>query len=405
MNAPETVAILDHLQTFNHSKILIIDITGAVLNNQNEFYRSLNTHQGKGLSNNLLVLTTLSDKFKRFLNKTFTNEYKRIYEESRLADLDLNVANGANHSTANASTNGVGSAISWPIWTQLSAGAAERRLIKLITSDNQTDLDESRVAANRSDDATDPDQLFHRIQKFLNKSCGESCANVISSKLNCEKYFGMAKSFNSTDEIEFMCEYLVNMMAPNQTNGGRQRWPSWERKQRRRRRRRWTTQQAVSPVADVVANALLNQNDEIVFGEYFALFDFVASTLAVDAGERTQNASNTYDFILLDFKLASNAVNETMFVWRPFLILQQSQLNQQLFTTHPLLPGYHHWLLDNSIRFWNCGIICWIFAGVFCLLLICIVMASITVGIAVRYVIPKKNKVFFITAVVMLHIN
>lgn len=390
MNAPETMAILDHLQTLNRSKILIIDITGAVLNNQNEFYRSLNTHQGKGLSNNLLVLTTLSDKFKRFLNQTFSNEYKRIYEESKLADLDPTAANGANHSAANASTNSPGSGISW---TELNAGAAERLLIKLITSDNQTDLDESRVATNRSDDATDPaDQLFHRIQKFLNKSCGESCANVISSKLNCEKYFGIAKSFNSTDEMEFMCEYLVNMMAPNQSIGGRQRLLSSQRKQRRRRRRRrWTT----PAVADVVANVLLNQNDEIVFGEYFALFDFVATTLSVDAangGDRTLNASNTYDFILLDFKLASNAVNETMFVWRPFLILQQSQLNQQLFTTHPLLPGYHHWLLDNSIRFWNCGIICWIFAGVFCLLLICILMASITVGIAVRYVIliPKK---------------
>lgn len=382
------MAILEHLQTFNHSKILIIDITGAVLNNQNEFYRNLNTRHGKQeLSKNLLVLTTLSDKFKRFLNKTFTNEYKRIYDESKLDEFNIDATDsGSNHSMVATSINGQATVHGKTIhWSKLNAGAVESRLIKLITSDNQTDSVESRIPANRNDDAIDPDQLFHRIQKFLNKSCGESCANVISSKLNCEKYFAMAKSFNSTDEMEFMCEYLVNMMASNQTNSDRPRLLSLKRKQHRRRRR-WTTP-AISPVADVMANALLNQNDEIVFGEYFALFDFVATTLVMDANNddaHILNASNTYDFILLDFKLTTNAVNETVFVWRPFLILQQSQLNQQLFTTHPLLPGYHHWLLNNSIRFWNCGLICWIFAGVFCLLLICIVMASITGGIAIR---------------------
>lgn len=424
LNAPETVAILNHLQNFNHSKILIVDIIGAVLNNQNEFYRNINSHQNKWLSNNLLVLTILSEKFKRFLNKTFATEYKRIYDEStlhRFHDADTNITDftrppsAPDHFTVptvtlfdvNGNGDGRPPTSSSATWIKQNAGAAERLLIKLISNDNQTESigprsalngnDAAAVQSGGNDDNSAGDQLLfhnqlhHYVQKFLNKSCGESCENVISSKLNCAKYLAMVKSFNSTDEIEFMCEYLVNVwkMAPPDENGGQSSEQLPEPALRRQRRRRWTPvppPPPSSPFMDAMATALANQTEDTVFGEYFGLFDFVATTLMgeLDAMARNENASSTYDFIVLDFRLATNGMlNETTFVWRPLLILQQSQLNQQLFTTHPLLPG-HHWLLNNSNRFWTCGLICWILAGIIFLLLICIVMASVTVGIAIR---------------------
>lgn len=426
LNAPETVAILNHLQNFNHSKILIIDITGAVLNNQNEFYRNLNTHQTKWHSNNLFVLTILSEKFKRFLNKTFANEYKKMYDEStlRLYDSFTTVTSqlhalhdGGARTTASATTTTTKSPL--PIgnaiinWIKDNTGVAgdgdvrrlrQRRLSRLITSEdvanatidnsNQTDsFSNGQQDNDYMNDATvdaSHEQFQRDIEKFLHKNCGDSCQNVVRTKSNCEKYFMMVQSFNRTNDMELLCEYLVNQQATHADGDGTIK--------RRERRRRWT---APPPVTMTTSNstAPMNQTDETAFGAYFGLFDFLATSMAAELGNSghnaTVNSTGTYDFIVLDFKLTTNTLNESTFVWRPLLILQQNQLNQHLFYTHPLLPGYHHWLLDNSTRFWNCGLICWILAGIICLLLICIVMASVTVGIAVRYDISLFSYSFF----------
>lgn len=406
LNAPETLAILNHLQNFNHSKILIVDITGAVLNHQNEFYRNLNRYQTKWHSNNLFVLTILSEKFKRFLNKTFTSEYKKMYDESTLRLYDsFTTTTSQLHAISEGATTHMmpppapttklprtlGNAIiDWIkentgiVGDGTGVGRRQRRLTRLIASHEST-ADDDDVSDAAAEHGVNGEHWPVATKVFLNEFCGDSCASVISSTSNCEKHFATVLSELKRKELIALCEYLVNQWRMDMATDNR-----------RQKRRRWANTASSTKAPDSVA---MNQSDETAFGANFGLFDFLATSLAAELGNSgrnaTQNATGLYDFIMLDFRLDINDLNETSFVWRPLLILQQNQLNQHLFYTHPLLPGYHHWLLDNSTRFWKCGLICWILAGIVCLLLICIVMASVTVVIAIRYVDPFHNSLSF----------
>lgn len=169
-------------------------------------------------------------------------------------------------------------------------------------------------------------------------------------------------------------------------------------------------------------NLISAQMNNGQFSEYLPFFDFVLSKLVqtfnftinhtmtvnsvhmgnasknsdasmdnhtVSTGVTDGNGSDTFDFCVLDFRL--NQINETnktstltKFPWRPVLILQQNELHQNIFITHPLQSIGYRWFFDNTQRFWTCGLLCWILAGIVILLLVCIFVGSITFGLAIR---------------------
>lgn len=127
------------------------------------------------------------------------------------------------------------------------------------------------------------------------------------------------------------------------------------------------------------------------YSEYFSLFDYIVATTAAAAGSASWTASSSsvavqVDFIILDFQsVTSNTTttstphddvhNVTELGWRPFLIMQQSRQNPQVYTTHSILPGYNDWTLIPTQNFMECGLLC---IGVIALALA--ILGSIFVG-------------------------
>lgn len=198
----------------------------------------------------------------------------------------------------------------------------------------------------------------------------------------------------------------------------------------------------ISATSSEFVNLIPNQLDA-EFSEYFPFFDFIVTKLvlshnltvnynnqsgssfvtaapngsksaseSVTATGNTYHFDNTFDFCILELHLneassignvngnnnnSSSSSNNntdaplnrthitTTFVWRPVLILRQNELHQNIFVTHPLLPyRYPSWFFDNTHKFWTCGLLCWILAGIVILLLVCILVATITFGLAIR---------------------
>lgn len=190
----------------------------------------------------------------------------------------------------------------------------------------------------------------------------------------------------------------------------------------------------ISDTSSEFVNLIPNQIDA-EFTEYFPFFDFIVTKLALSHnltvnynklnsshyvtaapnGTVSATLDDTFDFCVLELHLnratamnenddddgdvdagnaSRNTTNsiplnrtyvETTFVWRPVLILRQNELHQNIFVTHPLLPyRYPSWFFENTHKFWTCGLLCWILAGIVILLLVCIMVASITFGLAIR---------------------
>ncbi|GAB0090530.1 hypothetical protein DMENIID0001_052670 [Sergentomyia squamirostris] len=186
-----------------------------------------------------------------------------------------------------------------------------------------------------------------------------TCFNVKDQKMNVEE--------RSKAE-----QYLVNAVklafVAKSSGNGAKRW------------RRQATRDDRHPPPTPIP-----QLDHLVYSEFFSLFDFIVSIMygANESGIK-------FDFIVLDLHQNVNVKNESTFGWHPFLILQQNHINHQVFTTHPLLRGFRDWGLDTS-EFWTCGTLCWGVIGLAIFLLMCIIVASVAAGIAVRNYLLKKR--------------
>lgn len=439
LNAPDTLLLLDQLTAYNHSKILIIDIIGTIFNKQNDFYKSITRNKDKWLTNNLLVLTTLTEKLKRFLNATFTTEYKNIYGKS-----------GAQTTMATDEATSAASAVDTN-----AERHHERNVLRLLMNsvankrkniDDDDDADE--VDSNGDDNFINS---FNEIQfravlnlfraKFFNENCTQRASSDFSNKLQnvngsttahtnqtirigpcprnaisltkCESYLratmkmmavapANAKHANAT----VLCEQIAKHV--HKVNND----------DRNKRHAANSSVGASENVTQEFIHLIPNQNDT-KFSEYFTFFDFIVAKLAktnnlsvnyttgseggatptsnvaaaatTTTNGGTGNGGDTFDFCVLDFHVSRFVVNQsaasiasTAFVWRPFLILRQSEINQNLYITHPLIVGYRNWFFDGSSRFWTCGLLCWILAGIVLLLLICILVAGVTFGLAIR---------------------
>uniref|UniRef100_A0A182PCS9 Uncharacterized protein n=1 Tax=Anopheles epiroticus TaxID=199890 RepID=A0A182PCS9_9DIPT len=118
----------------------------------------------------------------------------------------------------------------------------------------------------------------------------------------------------------------------------------------------------------------------LMFGEHFYFFDFL---LAVVQDGELQQRKFQFDFVAFDFKNVSH--HRAAVVWRPFLILQQSQLHRHQFSMHPVPPGYADWVVEATLEtIWICGVLCWAIVGLVGLIAVAMIVGSIVFSIAVR---------------------
>lgn len=128
-------------------------------------------------------------------------------------------------------------------------------------------------------------------------------------------------------------------------------------------------------------------NKQLVFSEHFNLFDFITSMNKDENNASNHERHHQFDFTVLDFQSALIAGNDTIAFWRPVMILEQSQIDRNMFTMHRASSGnqdiFDEWMLPQS--FWRCGSVCWgIIAAILLILLSLIVITSLSVGIAAR---------------------
>lgn len=441
MNSHETITILNHLKIYNHSKIVIIDILGTVFNIKNDFYKNLNENKRKWVTNNLFVLTTLTDKFKRFLHATFTNEYKQMYNEptDEIDDFRWEKMMQPENPTS-AINNKISANTKQSTHEQLNKrfkrdeieNAATKLIIKVLNDsfdgdfidliDNVNNTVDNKVKWN---DGSFIEIIMH---KLINDTCDNAngkypnnnsnlnlnklCANLIFNKLKCNLILNHGK--RDADEatikhaLKSWCQYFHNKTVDRNAND------------------------EINRINENLLHLIPNHN-QTKFSEFFNLFDFIVTTLtsmeiidSINLDNSTSTAAtkttlssssttttvptipsstlspsslsptfsssslsftpptNAYDFCVLDFQLTQIDTNgTTSFVWRPFLFLKQ-QINQNKYITHPLLAGFNHWFYESPRQFWACGILCWILAGLLLLLFVCVVVASISIVITAR---------------------
>lgn len=480
--------------------MLIIDIIGNIFNKQHEFYQTIINHKEKWLTSNLLVLTTLTAKLKRFLNVTFATEFHHIYGNAH---------------------NDTMTAHEYPI--KLNA-ANESFVINLLTERLNGHGQYRNDAYKISDDdsilvhfnKTELNLIASVFEKLLNNgSCRsattthiplqsplESVSNMVSSSNVHNKQNNMAKLANDipadgVNETLLMCATNNNsltkcemflrekavMLLANRTHSFDiakvlckqiQLWRLQNAKEQKQQQQQQQEQQdqpsqhhksnGVPNILSQIVNRFgkkfnINEVDTIVqhrndtntnlftatsdeflnysipnrmgatFSENFPFFDFIVTKLAVSYnltvnynnqsdgfGRATlkgtaSTADEIFEFCVLELSLQQitesgydkdnsnyNNITHTNYnsvllngtqitlktIWRPILILRQSEQHQNIFVTHPLLTIGYSWIYDNTNKFWSCGLLCWILAGIVILLLVCILVASITFGLAIR---------------------
>jgi hypothetical protein len=122
---------------------------------------------------------------------------------------------------------------------------------------------------------------------------------------------------------------------------------------------------------------------QLVFSENFNLFDFITSM-----GKDELNSSNQqFDFIVLDSKSIVNTTDDSIAFWRPLTILEQSMLDQNMFTMHHASSErgdmFNTWILEP--RLINCGTLCWaILAAILLIIISLIIIISLSAGITAR---------------------
>lgn len=128
-------------------------------------------------------------------------------------------------------------------------------------------------------------------------------------------------------------------------------------------------------------------NKQLVFSEFFNLFDFITSLLSGDEKNASnQDQNHQFDFIVLDFKSILNATSGNAAFWRPLMILEQNKRDRNVFTMHRALSDldvFDEWMFQTS--FFRCGTLCWsIIAAIVLILLSLIGIISMSAGIAAR---------------------
>lgn len=456
LNSPDTLSLLDQLTTHNHTKVLIVDIVGAIFNKQNEFYRNIAKNRDRWLVNNLLVLTTLTEKLKRFLNATFTTEYNNIYGGNTNTDTSSSQATSPTTATTTIISANGDLSVFLPMTT-----LSDFKTISLSTSSplsssssSMSTLDQLSAETNNSTTFSEIKSLnddkhfanFNEIQLrtifslFRTNFFNENCSSIVDkmSKIKLTTSISTPTTLSNVTSDDELLHNENALQACIQDSESLTKCESYLRSTTKLfpRLDKYNIKLSCQKIAekivkDIVGHQILTNSNNIdqnnmkkiennLIQEFFHLipshndtksidnfsfFDFIITKLIsitkqkinfttkypfLMTNQTTTTAINSsvFDFCVLDFHVSRYSINETAmataFVWRPFLILRQSEIHQNIYDTHPLLVDHRNWFFDRGSRFWTCGLLCWILAGIVMLLLICILVAGVTVGLAIR---------------------
>lgn len=125
-------------------------------------------------------------------------------------------------------------------------------------------------------------------------------------------------------------------------------------------------------------------NTQFFSDEHFNLFSFIASLNREEKNTSNQDR-HQFDFIVLDFKSILSSSNDSIEFWRPLMVLEQSEIVRNIFTTHRAISErdvFREWLPP---KLWKCNNVCWgIIATIFLILIGLVLLISISAGIGAR---------------------
>lgn len=310
---------------------------GAIFNSNNDFYKFINKFdQSKSINKyqNLLILTILTEKFKKFMNNSLHFDFTKANQTENNFNINYN-----NNRT----------------WNDFNVKQKEDEKHDVEDKLKHFDKRESQRIIKDNNLTNRCELLEKKFQE--NSTTLINITNFFSESRNCDFIIKWCKKFNQSDKnnskIKFLCEQVLSVDS------------KFLSKDRRR---------------SINENLTLSTNN-VVASEFFILFDYIISIVNTKIN---QEILFKFDFIVMDFQAVLNKINETIYVWRPFLILQQNQIHRHVFTTHIILPDYNVWNDEVAKEFWTCGPLCWVIVFVAVFLFICIIMGSIAAGIVVR---------------------
>lgn len=423
INSPQTISVINQLKQYSRTKILLLDLVGTIFNSNNVLYRRLAENGAEPFGEvlrhrrNLLVLTILTEKFRSFLHRLHgvdLGDYKHISEnllKIRLMDDKLprdtgNDDDGDGADGFNATTDDAAAPSAYgdeqpapvPDLPPLLPPHPPEMLLELLSlATNGTNASEScdfhylltqvanwyEILAQTFDTA--------RCQTLFGSYCEAGAGHGAdsagdrnlhhpsSSPVNNETDRALAnRSLEATiDEIERFCDLflasydrlLADELSTITTTSSSSSTAnaSWS----------WGAEATQPPTTDHL----------LMFGEHFYFFDYLLA-VAEDAQARDgpgygQHRKFQFDFVAFDFKNISH--RRTAVMWRPFLILQQSQLHRHQFSMHPVPPGYADWVVEATLEtIWICGVLCWAIVGLVGLIAVAMIVGSIVFSIAVR---------------------
>lgn len=341
LNSLATSRILRRYKDLQHAKILLIDIIGSVFNTENEIYTYNKYH-------NIFVLTILSEKFKNLLNTTFTSDFSHYYHlDQEFLNDTLNLSN-------------------------------KTTLLNTETDDLELWFNETA--------------LHHINENLCNLTSflkNETIKNLYKNQLLCETKL---KQFCSITidispialkmKIKQLCHVISN--TTETINDNNQLYVTSNNNNSSKNNKSFT-----SVSNDGTTNDINPSTNHIIFSEYFNLFNYIIYMVTDNniSDEKSINQSHNhlqfqFDFVILDFKRIVNQANDSIIIWRPFLILQQNQMKHDQFTMHTIISDYFDRIIAAPGL--ACGIWCWLVIAVVVILLVLIIFFSILIGIAVR---------------------
>lgn len=365
LNSPETHRLIKQFQNNTNTKIVLIDMIGAIFNTNNDFYKFINNFdQSKSINKyqNLLILTILTEKFKKFMNSSLhfdltkdnksENNFNINYNNNRtwnnFDDKQKGTEQQVNHLEGEGGADG---------FDRASIEKEQNNKLKRFDRTESQRIINDTNLTNRCQLLEEEFEEYSATTGKTTTSTSKNITNFFSESRNCDFIIKWCKKFNQSDKnnskINFLCEQVLSVDS------------KFLSKDRRR---------------SINENLTLSTN-HVVASEFFILFDYIISI--VNTRINQENLFK-FDFIVMDFQSVLSNINETIYVWRPFLILQQNQIHRHVFTTHIILPDYNVWNDEVAKEFWTCGPLCWVIVFVAVFLFICIVMGSIAAGIVVR---------------------
>uniref|UniRef100_A0A182Y4P0 guanylate cyclase n=1 Tax=Anopheles stephensi TaxID=30069 RepID=A0A182Y4P0_ANOST len=405
INSPQTISVINQLKQYSKTKILLVDMVGTIFNSNNVLYRRLAEEDepfGESLRHrrNLLVLTILTENFRSFLHRLHgvdLGDYKHISEnllKIRLSDeIPIHDADDDDAINRTKDSGEVADPL-YPVYdddeSSVQSPHPPELLLELLSlAANGTNASQScdfhyflnhvanwyEILSQTFDSARCRTLFGSYCETSTSHGGSASHLNPSSSADNItegESFPGQPtnQSFEATvDEIERFCDLFLASYDKLLTDAV----PTTNATQRN------------ASIAFPPSDHLL------MFGEHFYFFDFL---LAISEDSRKQRPQQhrkfQFDFVAFDFKNISH--HRAAVVWRPFLILQQSQLHRHQFSMHPVPPGYADWVVETTLEtIWICGMLCWAIVGLVGLIAVAMIVGSIVFSIAVRNYIIKTR--------------